>query len=356
MKNTKSIHLEQKLQKMIESGDYPHNSVLPSETALAAQFHVARNTIRKAMATLREKGLLSKSHARLNKVNCPLATRRPPSRNIAWLWYLSPADMMGNAIYFEMFKILVELARDRDLGVQQFDLGPRSNWTPDMMEGKQWAGFFSVGLIPRTVGQKMHELIRGLPRLVSVDDVDDTPPPYLVSIDNYASAKLGMEHLLTCGYRRILIVITESEESHPFLERIRACRDAASLCDGASVEIAKVKGNYTISYIETLLRKWRHYDAIFSLTDLMALHIISAAQNIGIRIPEDVALMGFDGIYASQCVTPRLTTVAQPLREVMATALDMALKVKRAKTPPAPMRITYPGQLLPGGTTAASAR
>ncbi|MEO5687543.1 MAG: LacI family DNA-binding transcriptional regulator [Burkholderiaceae bacterium] len=94
--------------------------------------------------------------------------------------------------------------------------------------------------------------------------------------------------------------------------------------------------------------------AIFAANDLMALGALTEAQRLGIAVPGDVAIVGFDDTDAATLVWPPLTTVRQPLAEMAMAAVDMLLSgvVKREPTHPAPVRV-LPHEVIVRGSTAA---
>jgi LacI family transcriptional regulator len=75
------------------------------------------------------------------------------------------------------------------------------------------------------------------------------------------------------------------------------------------------------------MKKTEKPDAIFAANDMMAVGAYKAAADSGLKIPDDVALVGFDDIYLSQFLTPRLTTVHVPLMELGRKAVQYLLNM-----------------------------
>ena len=342
----------------IESGEYPHNGVLPPETELAATFHAARNTVRKAIAQLAEQGMIIKSQGRMSRINFPAAQRRRPERFLAWMWYMSPAGMTENIVYFEMFKTMVEFARDEGLEVRLFDIGSNSKFPEAIFEDPRYSGFFAVGATRHTVGGEMLEKLRSVPHLITIDEADDLPGACTVSIDNYVSGKLAAQHLFgECKYRKVTIAHSAGDVALPFKERIRGFCEAAQAFEGAVVEIEVLPFNHCQSESEQarceLLNRVLHKtDAIFCLTDLTALNMLECAENLEIDVPGELGIMGFDNIYAAEHVSPRLTTIAQPNSKVVKKALELALEIYKNPSAALPQSVKFPGQLIHGQTTA----
>ena len=97
-----------------------------------------------------------------------------------------------------------------------------------------------------------------------------------------------------------------------------------------------------IMAIQSLLDRGKSFSAIFSANDMMALGARLALYRRGLRVPEDVSIIGFDDQTESAYVTPPLTTVRQPAREMgqaAAGALLKLIKGEQYEKPPLPTKI-----------------
>lgn len=146
-----------------------------------------------------------------------------------------------------------------------------------------------------------------------------------ISVDNRGGVRDLTEHLVTVHGARRLLFVGESE-SHDVGERFRGCVDGLRAhklpVPRAPVGIraeARVEA-------EELVRGWLAEglpDAIVCATDQQALAVIDALTAAGRRVPEDVAVTGFDGIVAGRLSAPTLTTVRQPMAELGRSAVEM---------------------------------
>lgn len=163
--------------------------------------------------------------------------------------------------------------------------------------------------------------------LVLIDDELDTAPHDSVLIDQRRGAKAMMAHLLeTCRMRRVIFV-----GGHPTNVDTRARLEVyhASLKSaGVSAEKAVYHLDYAFDSAYELARteapKWvgeRH--CAFAANDEMAAGIVAAALSLGIRVPEDLAVVGFDDTRVARMTQPPLTTVHVPMSEMGARAIDM---------------------------------
>ncbi|MBN2471116.1 MAG: substrate-binding domain-containing protein, partial [Anaerolineae bacterium] len=135
-----------------------------------------------------------------------------------------------------------------------------------------------------------------------------------VSIDNVAAAQDAVNHLLNQGRRRIGH-ITGSLNNADGQDRVVGYKQALKAA-GLSVDPALiVEGHFTSrsGYLgmKTLLKQ--EVDAVFAASDTTAYGALQAMQEAGVRVPEDVAMVGFDDLPRATEMTPPLTTVRQPI-------------------------------------------
>lgn len=150
------------------------------------------------------------------------------------------------------------------------------------------------------------------------------------NINNYLGAKAVTEHLIQHGYRRIGM-IQGPEGNCDAEERFRGYRDALA---EKEIEVNnemivtgdfKIKsGFYGFSRLMSLPEKPQ---AIFAANDMTAIGVYEAAQQHQLSIPDDVAVVGFDDIYLSRLVKPRLTTVHVPIIELGTKATRYLIKM-----------------------------
>lgn len=157
-----------------------------------------------------------------------------------------------------------------------------------------------------------------------------------VGIDNERGAYLAVEHLISMGHRRIGF-ITGMGFSTVSTTRLRGCERALADNELALDPSLIVAGDYTAESgcraIERLLKLPERPTAVFAFNDLMALGAMQVAEEKGVRIPDDLAVVGFDGIAFSQYANPSLTTVRQPLKEMGRIAVEMLLDRIRGDGP-----------------------
>jgi len=152
-----------------------------------------------------------------------------------------------------------------------------------------------------------------------------------VSVDDALGGTMVAEHLIGLGHRRILWI--SGADSVPRLSARQ--RAVARVVDQSSIanrgirldtaEITNATAAYADAFISRALLDSFEYTAIACINDLVALGVVRALTRVGIRVPEDVSVIGYDDInYAADATVP-LTTVRQPMREIGRAAARLLL-------------------------------
>lgn len=146
-----------------------------------------------------------------------------------------------------------------------------------------------------------------------------------ISIDNAAGARTAVEHLLGLGHRRIA-TITGPVQNADARQRLAGYRRALEE-HGIAVDAAfETAGDFTepsgYAAVARLLELRPRPTAIFAANDYMAIGAMSALTQAGLRIPEDVAVVGFDDIAMARYLNPPLTTVNVDLLDLGARAVQ----------------------------------
>jgi LacI family transcriptional regulator len=202
-----------------------------------------------------------------------------------------------------------------------------------------------LGLLERLVAESTDGAILILPsesdeELLALRDqgypvvvVDPQGPPTegipTVSAMHAAGAKQATEHLLSLGHRRIGIV-AGVEGWYATEERLIGLRAALS---AAGILLDDDLIRYTNWQIEAgeeaaadILEAPNPPSAIFAFNDNAAIGVLNAARHLGLEVPRDLSIVGFDDTFQSRIVTPQLTTVRQPLAELGRTGVSLLLR------------------------------
>lgn len=180
----------------------------------------------------------------------------------------------------------------------------------------------------------------GLPVVLLNCHIDGDPFDAIV-IDNYGGAYAMTRHLIEHGHRHVAL-ITGGRENYDAAERVRGYR--AALRDGgvAWSEELETEGAFTeVSGYEAtrrILDRTPRPTAIFASNDSMAIGALSALREAGLRVPDDVAVVGFDDIPIAGYVSPRLSSMHVPISELGARAMERLIEAIREEPPHAPRR------------------
>lgn len=160
--------------------------------------------------------------------------------------------------------------------------------------------------------------------IVALDRMFDATVP-TVATDNRQGAKLGTEYLLTTGARNLLCIRgpqglkTADDRLLGFLE--------ATEQQSVQISIMTTSFDFNIAAeaIEQTLLMNPQIDGIFASSDTLAIAALHIAHKLGKRVPEELQIVGFDGIALGEMVSPALTTVSQDLYEMGAAAARMLI-------------------------------
>jgi len=167
--------------------------------------------------------------------------------------------------------------------------------------------------------------------IVLLDPVSQ-PPSTVASVGaaNWAGGRAAAEHLLALGHRRFAVLA--GRRTHLYSQaRIDGFRSAVmqagfDLPDERVAHTDWRRAGATEQATE-LLRGTTVPTAVFACSDSIALGVYDAAAALGLRIPDDVSVVGFDDLPEAQWVSPTLTTVHQPIAEMGEAALRMLLRI-----------------------------
>lgn len=148
-------------------------------------------------------------------------------------------------------------------------------------------------------------------------------------IDNYGGARAMVEHLLSVGHRRIAF-IAGPENNFDAHERLRGYRDALQAAGAGEPWVVPGDFGEASGHAagQALLAGGERPEAVFAANDMMALGCLFAFNQAGVRVPEEIALAGFDDIPLARYVMPSLTTMRVNIAELGAHAMRVLLDLR----------------------------
>ena len=151
----------------------------------------------------------------------------------------------------------------------------------------------------------------GIPLVVGGRPLSVSPDLPYVDNDNVGGARLAARHLVSSGRRRVG-TITGPTDMSAGIDRLQGFRDGlGELYDPSRVEAGLFTTQSGTAATAALLERHPDLDALFAASDLMALGAYAAVKHAGRRIPDDIAIVGFDDIPLAEVSDPPLTTVRQ---------------------------------------------
>lgn len=219
---------------------------------------------------------------------------------------------------------------------------------------------------PRVLAELRHAIRRGV-AAVALQFAGEDPSVPVVRSDKEGGGYLATRHLIDLGHRRIAHVTdAEPYASHP-AERTagyrRALADADLPLDPAWIVPAEngfAGGDAGLRRLLEQTTPDNRPTAVFMFNDQMAIGALHAAQHLGLSVPDDLAVVGFDGIVLGAYTNPELTTIEQPRPEVGRSAVALILEMLDAPTTlpesQATREVTLPLRLLVRESCGASTR
>ncbi len=199
-------------------------------------------------------------------------------------------------------------------------------------------GVDGVLIVSHHIGDAfLDEIVAATPTVFAgrPEPYDSASGVFLVDADNEQGAKRAVEHLISVG-RRSIATIAGPQNMVAARDRLDGYNKALQ---AAGLEPAiVVEGDYSAasgaSAAAELVASGVSFDGLFVANDLMAIAAIAVLRDAGLRIPEDVAVVGFDDAPIAAKANPALTTIRQPSREQGSLMADILLSKLAGEEPP----------------------
>jgi DNA-binding LacI/PurR family transcriptional regulator len=168
--------------------------------------------------------------------------------------------------------------------------------------------------------------------VVTVSGRNEAPGVVNVVLDHELAANLALNHLFQLGHRKIAFIKGQafSSDTEVRWTAILKATSQMGICVSPKLTVqlegdeASPRLGYTVT--TALLKSREPFTAIFAFNDISAIGAIRALRESGLRVPEDVSVVGFDDIQSAAYQNPGLTTVRQPLRKMGTIAAETVLR------------------------------
>ena len=183
----------------------------------------------------------------------------------------------------------------------------------------------------------------------------DADTDYVICDDVHGGYLAG-KHLAELGHRRVLVITADPEISCS-RERLQgfkqAMEEAGIELDPQLIVQSRASGHDSARIIDEVLAQKLDFTAIFTFSDYIAWETIYALNSRGIKVPEDVSVMGFDDVQSHMCFPPPLTTIHYPKRTISMKSVELLLsRIRRDEEEHA--HIVLGTHLVARETTAAA--
>ncbi|ALD14396.1 LacI family DNA-binding transcriptional regulator [Clavibacter capsici] len=181
----------------------------------------------------------------------------------------------------------------------------------------------------------LSDIVADIPMSVVMSGSAPNPRISFVELDQELGARLAVRHLLDLGHERI-VHLAGNAETYDAVARVQGWRDELELSPGAPQEM--LQGDFTAASGYRLTTELAAGPsglptAIFAGNDLMALGALSALAELGISVPRDISLVGFDDIAGADHFVPALTTVRQDFVTLGSTAIATLISTMTGQAP-----------------------
>lgn len=326
-KNLKYLVVKQSIMEQIQNGELKPNDKLPSEEEYSNAFQVSGITIRKALSELANEGYITRIKRKGTFVNGPI-TEETSSRLIAVV--LSAEDYYDIS-YMKIIKGAQSMAAEYNYSLiveWSSNILTQEAETIKKMLDRNIDGFIIYPFDP--VKSKDNFMLieqKNIP-YVLVDRYNIHHPCYFAGCNNYDGAVIATKELLHLKHTKIKFA-----GYHFFLHSEQERYDGfCSVMRQAGLDINQ--DNLLVNIDYELLKKQildREVTALFCCNDRLAIKIMQKLIDLGIRIPQDVSIIGFDDWDNAQNTLIGLTTVRQNFTEIGANAAHLLISAIQGK-------------------------
>ncbi len=207
-----------------------------------------------------------------------------------------------------------------------------NNWSAEYEHSNKADGIIFLGYGDYTSYiKRIQRLDREGAHFVTWGPVLKDQPGHFIGCNNVQGGRLATEHLIGKGHRQIAFIGDISDQCPEFQGRYQGYLKAHSMAD------IDVNSNLQVSALsfeqdgaiamQQLIDSKRAFTAVFCASDTIAIGAMNTLRKAGVRVPQDVMIVGFDGIFAGGHVSPSLTTIYQDTHKAGKILVESVLKL-----------------------------
>jgi GntR family transcriptional regulator of arabinose operon len=323
------------IRKHILDGTWREGDTIPPEKTLCAEFNIARGTMRQALQLLESEGYLWREQGRGTFIRLiDRQNNESQSRHLAFVVpYIRDSSVSTILVGFQ------QVAEQAGFSVVFNHVNNDLQQQQEVVQRLVQQGVMGIALYPVD-----SESLTGIDRLVRSNFPVVLVDRYLkgfstnyVMSDHFGGALRGVHYLLNQGHQRVGFVSWLSPAinmDHRLLGYIHALRERGLEVDESL--ICRVEGYPTVNRTSLIayLTSDARPTAVFAANDQIAVALYRAATAVGLRIPEDLSVLGFDNLDISAHLEPPLTTIAQQFLVIGRQAAQVLLSRIRGEVMP----------------------
>jgi DNA-binding LacI/PurR family transcriptional regulator len=377
------VQVQRVLRDMVYSGKLQPGDKIPAELHIADALGVSKMTVNKALLALTANGLfvrevgrgtfvapqardatLEKTAAKFGAAadTVPAFVTASVKPRLVLSFVEGARNVLDSDYYSNLYRGIVDglhEGSEADLGVDLVlsPLGARDYLAEEAREPAEGR----IIIAPRAESiPSIEALWRQGCSLVVLGASWPTMGVPSIDSDNIGGAMEAMRHLIDLGHQRIALLSAE-EDTANILDRIvgyRRSLTSAHLPQYPEFEVhgdaAWRIGDGAKGHLVKLITQSSPVTAVFAAGHYLAMEAMNVVRDAGLRVPEDVSVIGFDDPLSAQLVYPALTTIRQPLYEMGRRASERVLRLLRGEETRTPIREVLPAQVMVRRSTAAA--
>jgi LacI family xylobiose transport system transcriptional regulator len=240
---------------------------------------------------------------------------------------------LDSAWAMEIIRGVERVARENNMSLVLTESGDRHSPGPEWIDGVMQRRPVGVILVfsDLPADHKRQLRTRNIPFVVVDPAGDPAPDVPSVGSANWSGGVLATRHLISLGHSNIAMITGPDDMmcSRARVSGYRSALDAAGIAvDDDNIVSGQFRREDGIAQGHALLSRKNRPTAIFAGSDLQALGVYEAARELGVEIPRDLSVVGYDDLQVAQWAGPPLTTVRQPLTEMAEQAARLVIQLR----------------------------
>ncbi len=257
-----------------------------------------------------------------------------------------------NPIFLEVFDLFTRQLQDRGLRPLLVNLSDETDPAASARMLQQYsvdAVIVASSTLPVSFAESFHAA--GVPVVHSFGRHSDNPQVNVVGIDNQQAGRMAARTLVDCGYRRIAM-LAGPESATSTQDRLFGFLDALKSIPDVEISTSFAKAySYDAGFeeMQRLIAEGPLADGYFCGDDVLSIGVLSALQAQGLKVPEDVGLIGLNDMEMARWGNINLTTIRQPIPEVVRLSIERVCDMLEGE-PRTPVTQLLPCEVIPRGT------